>query len=136
MQRLGVVVTAVLLLFGCQHRAATPVDAGASVAPVSEAPVEKVAPADAGVVAADGGKTASTSTKTAAPKRGEPCPGKVCAEGLTCLEYFGIAGPAGGAFTSCERPCERPCQGKARKCPPGEECVAIADGPGEVCQPR
>jgi hypothetical protein len=54
-------------------------------------------------------------------------PGAPCAPGQTCLEYFGIAGPRGPAFHSCEIPCAD------RDCPAGLRCAVIADGPGNVC---
>ncbi len=65
------------------------------------------------------------------PAQGEKCgAGDVCASGLQCIKYYGIAGPAGGQFTSCEVPCS----GKG-KCPSGQKCVTMADGPGQVCRP-
>jgi eight-cysteine-cluster-containing protein len=63
--------------------------------------------------------------------QGEPCPEGKCSEGLTCLTYYGIAGPSGPAFTSCEIPCL-----KGASCPSGQECITIADGPGQVCRPK
>jgi hypothetical protein len=51
-------------------------------------------------------------------------------EGLACVEYFGIAGPRGPKFTSCEIRC-----GADGKCPDGQKCTTIADGPGQVCRP-
>jgi len=65
------------------------------------------------------------------PKQGEPCPDRVCAEGLTCVEYYGIAGPSGPLFTSCEVRC-----GEKGQCPCGQQCTTIYDGPGQVCRPR
>ena len=57
-------------------------------------------------------------------------PDAPCAEGLTCVEYYGIAGAAGPKFASCERRC-----GKGEPpCPAGTSCVTIADGPGQVCR--
>lgn len=54
-----------------------------------------------------------------------------CASGLTCTKYYGIAGPNGPAFESCEISCA---DGKA--CPGDTSCVTIADGPGMVCRPK
>jgi len=54
-----------------------------------------------------------------------------CAKGLSCTKYFGIAGPSGPAFESCEISCA---DGKA--CPGTTSCVTIADGPGIVCRPK
>lgn len=62
--------------------------------------------------------------------QGEACPDRRCAAGLTCVEYYGIAGPSGPRFTSCEVRC-----GKGGRCPDGQSCITIADGPGEVCRP-
>lgn len=66
------------------------------------------------------------------PKQGEPCDanGK-CAKGLTCLKYYGIAGPRGPQMTSCEIPCRH-----GGACPAGQACTTIADGPGAVCRPK
>lgn len=69
-------------------------------------------------------------TGAALPGTGKPCTedGR-CAEGLSCVSYYGIAGPRGPKFTSCERRC-----GKGERCPDGQRCVTIADGPGAVCR--
>lgn len=65
------------------------------------------------------------------PGQGEECAvGDLCATGLDCVHYFGIAGPSGPEFTSCEIPCEVDAE-----CPADQECVMIADGPGDVCRP-
>jgi len=80
----------------------------------------------AGSPAADPGQGAGN-----APARGEPCPDGACASGLTCVGYYGIAGPNGPKFTSCETPCA----GGKDACPDGLRCVTIADGPGAVCRP-
>ncbi|HXU68693.1 MAG TPA: hypothetical protein VN947_05165 [Polyangia bacterium] len=67
----------------------------------------------------------------AKPKQGEPCDshGK-CAHGLTCVRYYGVAGARGPQMSSCEIKCD---DGKAR-CPKGQACKTIADGPGQVCR--
>lgn len=66
------------------------------------------------------------------PGQGAPCEaGNTCAPGLTCVVYYGIAGPAGPQFTSCEIKCST--TGKP-PCPGGQNCVTIADGPGSVCR--
>jgi hypothetical protein len=70
------------------------------------------------------------SESDALPRQGEACPDARCADGLACIEYYGIAGPRGGTFTSCEIRCT-----KSDGCPSGQQCVTIADGPGEVCRP-
>ena len=53
----------------------------------------------------------------------------VCAAGTACLAYYGIAGPQGPEFKSCEIPCLHP----GAVCPLGQSCLTIADGPGQVC---
>lgn len=53
----------------------------------------------------------------------------VCAGGTVCVSYFGIAGPAGPEFKTCEIPCTHP----GASCPANQSCVTIADGPGQVC---
>ena len=57
-------------------------------------------------------------------------PGSVCETGTSCVEYFGIAGPNGPLFKSCEISCAMP----GAFCPLGQSCVTIADGPGAVCR--
>ena len=69
--------------------------------------------------------------KVKLPAQGESCSEGKCGKGLTCITYFGIAGPSGPAFTSCEIPCRNPTD----HCPKGQKCVTIPDGPGLVCQP-
>jgi hypothetical protein len=73
----------------------------------------------------------SLGTDDTLPQQGEPCPDRVCAEGLTCVEYYGIAGPSGPLFTSCEIRCD-----DMGRCPCGQACITIYDGPGQVCRPR
>ena len=53
----------------------------------------------------------------------------VCTSGTACLTYYGIAGPAGPQFKTCEIPCSHP----GASCPLGQSCATIADGPGQVC---
>jgi hypothetical protein len=63
------------------------------------------------------------------PKLGEPCgPKDACGEG-SCVSYYGIAGPRGPEFKSCEIRCNP--QGS---CGGGRQCITIADGPGQVCR--
>jgi len=63
--------------------------------------------------------------------QGEPCDEATCEDDLTCVEYYGIAGPSGPKFTACEIPCV-----DDTPCPEGQACVTIADGPGQVCRPK
>ena len=74
---------------------------------------------------------ACAASGVAKPKQGEPCDanGK-CARGLTCIKYYGVAGPRGPQFTSCEIRCS-----EGGHCPKGQTCNTIADGPGQVCRP-
>jgi hypothetical protein len=79
------------------------------------------------VVACATGSVGSKPT----PQQGEPCDAAgQCARGLQCVKYFGIAGARGPQFTSCEIRC-----GEGGKCPNGQSCRTIADGPGQVCRP-
>lgn len=65
-------------------------------------------------------------------KLGSACgPADLCEGGTTCATYYGIAGPSGPAFKSCEIACSD----KGATCPTGSRCVTIADGPGQVCRP-
>lgn len=67
---------------------------------------------------------------SAQPAQGQPCADGNCAPGLECVEYYGIAGPRGPAFTSCEIRCTG-----GKGCPAGQHCTTISDGPGQVCRP-
>jgi hypothetical protein len=84
-----------------------------------------------GLVALAGLTGASGDGCEPAPTQGEPCgAGDACASGLTCLHYYGIAGPSGPEFMTCEYPCSGNVD-----CPTDQVCTLIADGPGNVCQP-
>ncbi len=69
----------------------------------------------------------------ALPAMGQKCgDGDACAGGLECVKYYGIGGPRGGQFTSCEIRC-----GKGKPaCGDGLQCTTIADGPGQVCRAK
>jgi hypothetical protein len=69
----------------------------------------------------------------ALPAQGDKCdPAQGCADGAgACVSYFGIAGPSGPEFHSCEIACGE----GAPACPDGQQCITIADGPGQVCRP-
>jgi hypothetical protein len=75
-------------------------------------------------------KQSKTTEQKTIPQE-QPCLQGKCAEGLKCLTYYGIAGPRGPAFSSCEIPCQEP----DSLCPTGQRCTTIADGPGLVCRP-
>jgi hypothetical protein len=79
-----------------------------------------------------GSGTDTPAPPAAGAAQGEPCPDGACADGLTCVDYYGIAGPSGPKFTSCEIPCS----GAKAACPSGQRCIVIADGPGQVCRPE
>jgi hypothetical protein len=65
------------------------------------------------------------------PGQGQPCDDSGrCGKGLTCVEYYGVAGTSGPRFSSCEIRCAG-----GKGCPPGQGCTVISDGPGEVCRP-
>ena len=72
--------------------------------------------------------------QTGGAPQGMPCADGKCAAGLTCVSYYGIAGPRGPKFTSCEIPCGL--AGASQGCPSGQKCITIADGPGQVCRPQ
>lgn len=76
--------------------------------------------------------TGGTETPAAEAFGAECSDTKACASGLTCATYYGIAGPSGPAFHSCEIACgpDKP------QCPGATTCVTIADGPGMVCRPK
>jgi hypothetical protein len=57
------------------------------------------------------------------------CEDDTCPSGLTPTHYFGIAGPNGPQFCSCEIGCAE----DAAVCPEGTSCQTISDGPGMVC---
>ena len=63
-------------------------------------------------------------------KLGSPC-GEAdrCEGGTSCTKYYGIAGPSGPEFKSCEVTCT-----SGKGCPAGTACITIADGPGQVCR--
>lgn len=63
-------------------------------------------------------------------EQGHPCVDGKCSGDLKCIEYYGIAGPRGPKFTSCEISCAD----KKATCPNGQLCVTVADGPGRVCR--
>ena len=64
-------------------------------------------------------------------KLGQPCTDGACSAGMECVKYYGIAGPRGPEFSSCEIKCS-----EKSACPDGTHCATIADGPGAVCRPH
>ncbi len=86
-----------------------------------------------------GAGLSGTSTSTRRPEpRGDQAPerdvvrcgAETCKPGQVCIEYYGVAGPKGPKFQSCEWACGK----GGGDCPPGTTCVTIADGPGAVCR--
>jgi eight-cysteine-cluster-containing protein len=80
---------------------------------------------------------AEGATLPSVPPEPEPepepsCTTVLCQPPKVCLEYYGIAGPSGPKFVSCEIPCKP--TAKKNECPEGMACVTIADGPGSVCR--
>jgi len=60
---------------------------------------------------------------------GQKCgDGDACDAGLECVKYYGIAGPRGPEFKTCEKRC------KADSDCGDKHCRTIADGPGQVCR--
>ncbi|MEW5849212.1 MAG: hypothetical protein AB2A00_10370 [Myxococcota bacterium] len=66
------------------------------------------------------------------PGRGQTCgAGDACASGLECIHYYGVAGPSGPEFRTCEKRCTADAD-----CGFGSACVNVTDGPGRVCRNR
>jgi hypothetical protein len=63
------------------------------------------------------------------PGLNQDCVDDMCPEGLTPVQFYGIAGPAGPLFCWCTIPCED----DPNVCPDGTSCTNVADGPGNVC---
>ena len=101
----------VLALFACAKRP-----------PVTNAPVAAVPPES---------QQAPIHEDASGPAQGEPCPDLHCAKGLRCGQYYGVMGPRGPRFSSCEIRCAR----TTSACPTGQHCTTISDGPGRVCRP-
>jgi len=69
------------------------------------------------------------SPTAAPPAAAEKCGDHdACVAPATCVSYYGIAGPSGPQFKSCEIKCD------GTACPNGLTCTTIADGPGSVCR--
>jgi len=74
---------------------------------------------------------ANPPSSSAKPGIGENCGADdACAPGLTCVAYYGFAGPRGPQFKSCEIRCEN----SPSVCPKGRTCMTVSDGPGRVCR--
>jgi hypothetical protein len=76
---------------------------------------------------------AGSGSAASGPAIGEKCgEGDSCAQGLTCVSYYGIAGAKGPQFKTCEIKCDK--DHEETVCPKGTHCATIADGPGSVCR--
>ena len=79
---------------------------------------------------APGGTTPEPAVTIDTSALGTPCAADgTCPTGLACAKYYGIAGPSGPEFSSCEIACDT-----GQACPEGTACATIADGPGAVCR--
>jgi len=113
----------VLALAACSSRPAMTQPDPATPPPAVPAPD----PAPAAGSGSDA--TPAQGSAAAGPKLGETCGANdACGEG-TCVTYYGIAGPRGPAFKSCEIKCD-----DKTPCDDGRKCTTIADGPGQVCR--
>lgn len=95
-------------------------------------PTSGAAPTGSGAASGATGQGATPTGGSAAsgPGIGEACgPDDRCAAGLTCLAYYGFAGPRGPQFKTCEIRCK-----DSATCPKGTVCVTVSDGPGQVCR--
>lgn len=129
MLRLYFLILLAGLAMGCrnrQHQAQTP--------PAPAAPDMEPQPDDTLIGSTDEPTPTTAVPSKDLPTQGQPCPKGGCAKGLTCISYYGIAGPSGPKFSSCEIRCLH--KGAAGTCPDGQRCVTIADGPGQVCRPN
>jgi hypothetical protein len=120
---LGLVLVAALAACSSKSKGASPPGSGSDVAGSGSA-----GSGSAGSGSATEGS--GSAAQSAGPKMGEPCDADDhCATGLACVKYYGIAGPSGPEFKSCEMKCEND-----KQCPDGHRCAMIADGPGHVCR--
>lgn len=118
------IVAALLLVAACTKEPQTQVGPNGP----GTMPGSSMEPGTAGSGTTTGGPT-PTPTTDERPKLGEPCAaGDVCGEG-SCVKYYGIAGPRGPEFKSCEIRCDA-----SGRCEGDRRCVTVADGPGQVCR--
>jgi hypothetical protein len=117
-------LAALLLLAACPKGPPTPTEPGANPGSAVDP-----APGTGSKTNPEPGPGSATEPPRAGPKLGQPCgPSDSCGEGA-CVTYYGIAGPRGPAFKSCEIRCNP--QGG---CDGGRQCITVADGPGQVCR--
>jgi hypothetical protein len=131
MKRIAIIA---VVLFGCSSKPAAPPPS--PTPPVTTEPAPAPAPTPAPTPPNDpppAPEPTGSATGSGAPtgpgiaaKCGD---GDTCAAGLECVKYFGIAGPRGPQFKTCEKRCK-----VTGDCPTGRSCRTIADGPGQVCR--
>lgn len=126
----GLAAALILSVVGCDAKTESP--------PAGNDPEEVSADASHSNPDPDPDGVESGSTEPRAPVEardgdgGEArCGDETCEAPRTCVRYYGIAGPSGPEFTSCEIRCKKPGDGS---CPEGLRCVTVADGPGTVCR--
>jgi hypothetical protein len=126
---LPALLLSLLVACGCAPKKATsgpdPTGTGTGTsAPVGTDPGTGTGTGSANGTTGDGDHPAS------GPSYGQTCAaGDVCAEGLKCVAYYGIAGANGPQFKTCEKTCATD-----NDCGAGMRCATIADGPGRVCR--
>jgi len=97
----------------------TPVETGSGSGYTDPPPTPTPTPTPNPTPTQGGGSGAALHAKCGA--------GDACAQG-ECVTYYGIAGPRGPQFKTCEIKCD-----KGKACPSGMTCSTVADGPGQVC---
>lgn len=128
-----------LFLVACScpsQQAAAPREPGVATGPAPSQSAQPESPspvADPAPPSSDAGSATDEPTPSwsQGPGLGESCgPNDTCARGLECVSYYGIAGPRGPEFKTCEIRCN-----DDSACPRGTKCITIYDGPGRVCRP-
>jgi len=125
-------LAALLLIAACSKEPQSKIEPTGPGSTTGSAAMEPGSGATGGTGSGATAGPAGSGTKPAAadgPKIGEPCAADdACGEGA-CVTYYGIAGPRGPAFKSCEIRCDA-----QTRCEGARRCVTIADGPGQVCR--
>ena len=120
----GLVLTSLLLIFGCGGTAPDQTIADASDSTQSaESDTVSVPSAEDDTAPHDAGHAANSDIATDAEQR-VSCGGKTCEPGQSCIEYTGYAG---NQLYTCGIPCihDQPNDG----CPSDMHCQVIPDGP-------
>lgn len=106
---------------------------GKSSSPEAPPPLRPTPTEGSGSAMGSAGGSSTDPAAATGPGMGEKCgENDACAKGFECVSYYGIAGPRGPQFKTCEIRCEM--QSKESVCPQGTKCVTVADGPGQVCR--